>query len=192
MKKAILTSAILLAAGMAQASEDLTPRIDASRAAVKSFMTQLKGELQAGMKAGGPVNAIDVCHTKAPEITSSVSKEKGWEIGRTSLKTRNPANKPDQWELAVLKKFEQRKAAGEDPKKMEYSEVVETDGKQTFRYMKAIPTGAICLTCHGEKVAPEVEAKLKELYPEDQALGYKEGDIRGAFTIKQPISPTAP
>ncbi|RTZ59200.1 MAG: hypothetical protein DSZ32_05650 [Gammaproteobacteria bacterium] len=192
MKKAILTSAILLAAGMAQASEDLTPRIDASRAAVKSFMTQLKGELQAGMKAGGPVNAIDVCHTKAPEITSSVSKEKGWEIGRTSLKPRNPANKPDQWELAVLKKFEQRKAAGEDPKKMEYSEVVETDGKQTFRYMKAIPTGAICLTCHGEKLAPEVEAKLKELYPEDQALGYKEGDIRGAFTIKQPISPTAP
>jgi len=192
MKKAILTSAILLAAGMAQASEDLTPRIEASRAAVKSFMTRLKGELQAGMKAGGPANAISVCHTKAPEITASVSKEKGWEIGRTSLKTRNPANKPDQWELAVLKKFEQRKAAGEDPKKMEYSELVETDGKQTFRYMKAIPTGAICLTCHGEKLAPEVEAKLKELYPQDQATGFKLGDIRGAFTIKQPVSSTAP
>ncbi len=187
MKKAILTSAILLAAGVAQASEDLTPRIEASRAAVKSFMTQLKGELQAGMKAGGPVNAIGICHTKAPQITSEVSKQKGWEIGRTALKTRNPANKPDQWELAVLNQFEQRKAAGEDPKKMEYSEVVETDGKKTFRYMKAIPTGAVCLTCHGEKLAPEVAAKLKELYPEDQATGFKLGDIRGAFTIKQPI-----
>ncbi len=187
MKRAIIFAAIAFATSNAIASEDLTSRIDASRAAVKSFMTQLKGELQAGMKAGGPVNAISVCHTKAPEITSSVSKEKGWSIGRTSLKTRNPSNKPDSWELAVLKKFEERKAAGEDPKKMEFAEVVEADGKKTFRYMKAIPTGAVCLACHGESIKPEVKARLKELYPDDQATGFREGDIRGAFTIKQPM-----
>lgn len=187
MKKTFLLTVLTFITTNVIASDDITQRTDASRAAVKSFMTQLKGELQAGMKNGGPANAISVCHTKAPHIASESSKQQGWSIGRTSLKTRNAKNNPDDWELAVLKKFEERKAAGEDLKKMEFAEIVEADGKKAFRYMKAIPTGAICLNCHGETLKPEVESKLKELYPQDQARGFKEGDIRGAFTIKQPM-----
>jgi len=41
--------------------------------------------------------------------------------------------------------------------------------------------------CHGEKTDPAVGAKLKTLYPQDQATGYKQGDVRGAFTITQPM-----
>jgi hypothetical protein len=71
---------------------------------------------------------------------------------------------------------------------MDYSEFVELDGKNVFRYMKAIPTGEICLNCHGgDNVKPEVEAKLTEFYPDDKARGYSIGDIRGAFSIVQPI-----
>ena len=33
---------------------------------------------------------------------------------------------------------------------------------------------------------PDVVAKLEELYPEDTALGFEIGDIRGAFSITQP------
>ncbi len=32
-----------------------------------------------------------------------------------------------------------------------------------------------------------VKAKLAELYPDDRATGYKEGDIRGAFTLSKPL-----
>jgi hypothetical protein len=53
--------------------------------------------------------------------------------------------------------------------------------------MKAIPTGKVCLKCHGEKIDPDVEASLKQNYPRDKARGFKEGDIRGAFTITQPM-----
>ncbi len=53
--------------------------------------------------------------------------------------------------------------------------------------MKAVPTGKVCLSCHGETVAPEVEQKLAELYPDDKARGYKEGDIRGAFVVVKPL-----
>ena len=48
-----------------------------------------------------------------------------------------------------------------------------------------IAADAPCLACHGSKIAPEVSDKLKALYPKDQATGYKTGDIRGAFSIRQ-------
>lgn len=186
MKKAIAVAA-LFGLPLAASAADLQERRAASMEVVKEFMGDLKGELQKAMKAGGPVNAIGVCNTVAPTIAAEQSRKHGWEVGRTSLKPRNPSNKPDAWEEEVLKKFEERKAAGENPKKMFYEEVVEEDGKQYYRFMKAIPTGKVCLNCHGENIAEPVAAKLDALYPEDRARGYKMGDIRGAFTIKQPM-----
>lgn len=170
-------------------ADNLQDRVETSRGAAKEFQGLLGGELKAAIAAGGPVNAIQVCSRVAGEIAANVSKKHGWEIGRTSLKTRMPANAPDAWEIKVLNDFEARKAKGEDPTKLEHSETVTQDGKQVFRYMKAIsiPQDAPCLACHGEKIDPAVAAKLKELYPQDQATGYKQGDLRGAFTITQPL-----
>ena len=183
----MVLAASMLAAAPVMA-DDMAERKAASKAAVKQFFGQLKGELMKAMKEGGPINAIGACNLKAPGIAQAISQEKGWEVGRTSLKTRNSANAPDAWERGVLEKFEERKAAGEDPKTMAYAEVVEQDGRQVFRFMKAIPTAQKpCLMCHGENIKPEVAAKLDELYPSDQARGYKAGDIRGAFTITQPM-----
>lgn len=171
-------------------SEEIETRSQASRAVIKQFFGTLKGELVGALKAGGPVNAIGVCSVKAPDIADVHSTAKGWSVGRTSLKLRNPANAPDAWETKILKDFEDRKAKGEDITKMEYAEIVQgSGGKKEFRYMKAIPTAAKpCLACHGGKISPQVAAKLDELYPEDKARGYSAGDIRGAFTIRQPMT----
>ena len=139
------------------------------------------------MKSGGPVEAIVVCNEKAPAIAARHGDAKDWDVGRTSLKYRNPDNAPDAWETSILQSFEQRKADGEDVKTLDYGEFVELDGKKAFRYMKAIPTGEVCLNCHGgDTVKPEVAARLADLYPDDKARGYSIGDIRGAFTIVQP------
>lgn len=189
----VVMLAACLAAAQAQADEmptdDAQARVQASRAAIKSFAQSLQGELQTAMKAGGPVNAIGVCREKAPAIAASISDIQGWEVARTSLKPRNPDNVPDDWERGVLASFEERKAAGEDVAGMEHFEVIESDGTREFRYMKAIgiPAGAPCLACHGTEIAPEVSAKLQALYPDDQATGYGTGDIRGAFTVRQPM-----
>ena len=163
-------------------------RVQSSKAVVKEFMGQLKGELQSAMKAGGPVNAISVCQEKAPEIAKNLSEKNGWKVARTSLKTRNPANAPDAWETSVLEKFEARKKSGESVKPMAYFQQVDTQNGKAFRFMKAIPTGKVCLACHGENIDPKVAAKLKETYPDDKATGYKLGDVRGAFTITQPLN----
>ncbi|MCB1771478.1 MAG: DUF3365 domain-containing protein, partial [Candidatus Competibacteraceae bacterium] len=86
------------------------------------------------------------------------------------------------------KQFEARKAQGESVDRLEFFAVIDDDqGQQTFRYMKAIPTAGLCLNCHGEKIAPEVDAELKKLYPYDKARGFREGDLRGAFTIARPL-----
>lgn len=151
---------------------------------IKGFFKELKGTLVNAKKSGGPVAAIKACNTKAPGISENASKN-GWEVARTSLKLRNDKNKPDQWELKVLKQFEARKAKGESPKEIAFAEIVDVNGKRTFRMMKAIPTGELCITCHGNKVKPEVVNTLNKYYPNDKAKGFKIGDIRGAFTLKK-------
>jgi hypothetical protein len=156
-----------------------------ARGIAKQFFGTLKGELQGVMKQGGPVAAIGFCNIRAPQINSQVSYDVGWDVARTSLKPRNPKNAPDAWEMAVLERFEARKAAGEDVKSMEHAEIVESDGQKVFRYMKAIPTAELCLTCHGSEIPAEVATHLDQLYPKDTARGFKEGDIRGAFTLSK-------
>jgi len=159
---------------------DKAALIEEAKAAAQAFGGTLKGELEAAMKAGGPVEAMNVCHTKAPEIAKAVSAEKGVQVSRVSLKNRNPdMGVANEWQTAVLKDFEAQKAAGTDPATLVHAEVVGNE----FRFMKAIPTSALCLNCHGTELSPAVTAKLNELYPKDMATGYKEGDLRGAFVV---------
>lgn len=166
----------------------LEERAAASRAAAKEFQERLQAELVEAMK-GGPAKAIEVCHNRAPAIAAELSQRHGWRIGRTSSRLRNPANAPDAWEKKVLELLELRKRHGEGPETLEFYEVVESGGKKEFRYMKAIaiPQGAPCLVCHGTVIDSKLDATLKRLYPADQARGYREGDLRGAFTIRQPL-----
>jgi hypothetical protein len=158
---------------------------DARDISVK-FAEKLKSELVGAMKVDGPLKAIEVCNVAAPAIAADASAN-GWSVGRTSLKTRNPKNAPDVWEKRVLDEFDAAKGKGADATKLERFEVVEKNGVRTFRYMKAIPAAEPCLTCHGGSIKEPVKAKLAELYPDDRATDYKEGDIRGAFTLSKPL-----
>jgi hypothetical protein len=187
MKKIPLYASMLLLLTATVSASSVEERIAKSRQAVKEFASELKGELLAALQEGGPVNAVSVCSRKAPDIAGRISKDKGWEVGRTSLRIRNPENAPDGWQQKTLETFEERRKSGEDLATMEHSEVVTAQGKSIFRYMKAIPVGELCLTCHGKDLAPDLTAKLRELYPEDRATGFSLGEIRGAFTITQPM-----
>lgn len=180
MRFVTVTLAAALAAAPAFA-QDADPRKQEAAAIVQAFFGELKGELEAGMAQGGPVNAIAVCNEKAPGIAAAHAARTGWTVGRTSLKLRNAKNAPDAWERKVLEEFEARKAAGEKPDTLVKAEVV--DGR--YRFMKAIPTGNVCLNCHGGEIKPEVEAKLKALYPQDAATGFRVNDLRGAFTLSR-------
>ncbi|MET0026808.1 MAG: DUF3365 domain-containing protein [Candidatus Thiodiazotropha sp.] len=186
-RRAIVLLTSMMICGAAQADEAMQANVEEGKGIIKAFMTDLKGELQKSMKKDGPVGAISTCNTVAPHLAEAHSQMSRWDVGRTSLKIRNPDNVPDAWETAVLEEFEARKQAGEDPMKLVKAEVVEEQGRKVFRMMKAIPTGEVCTKCHGAELAEPVAAKLDELYPQDKARGYQKGDLRGAFTLKKPM-----
>lgn len=192
MKKvfAAVLAACVLAGPVAAQSTDIDNEsyVAEANAIIKDFMTGLKGELQRALKQEGPVGAIAVCQQAAPAVTESVAAAHGWSVGRTALKLRNPENAPDDWEQEVLEDFVARREAGADPKTLSETKVVSTDGDKTFRYMKAIPLAKKpCATCHGTNVDPDLRAEILERYPQDQAVGFKPGEIRGAFTLSRKI-----
>jgi len=170
-----------------QANTSTEAEAAAAKAAIKEFAGALQTELKGAMKAGGPIAAIGVCNTQAMPITAQASADHGMTLSRVSLKNRNPANAANDWQSAVLEDFEKKKLAGKDITRLAWSETVKAGDGQEFRFMKAIPTGEVCLKCHGTQIAPEVSQVLANLYPEDRATGYKEGDIRGAFVVTRKL-----
>jgi hypothetical protein len=156
-----------------------------------AFFEELKAELGKGLKAGGPVEAIGICNTRAPALAMEHSQSSGWSVARTSLKLRNPNNAPDAWEKMVLQRFAEQRAKGEDPDALVYTEIVEEGDEKYFRFMKGIVMPPLekmpCLMCHGENLDPGTAATLDELYPQDKARGYKAGQVRGAFTLKKKL-----
>ncbi len=137
----------------------------------------------------GPASAVAVCNEKAPQMAKAASEQTGWAIRRVSLRNRNPKAVPDAWELAALKDFDQRAAAGESPATLEKYGVVASANGNEYRYMKALPVQAMCLACHGtaDAIPPEVAEKINATYPADKAVGYSVGDIRGAITIRKAL-----
>jgi hypothetical protein len=168
-----------------QSADDTDAKMatDEARAAISTFAAALKTELVSAMQQGGPLNAIEVCHTNARAISEQVSAEQGLRLGRVSLRNRNPLNAPLDWQVPVLDSFERRVKEGESPDALDWSVVATVNGSSEFRYMKAIPTAGLCLQCHGTAISPEVSGVLNELYPQDKATGYQAGDIRGAFVV---------
>ena len=183
MKKILTALCLSVLTSGVSAEFDESAELDRAKKATAAFAGALKSELVSAMQSGGPIEAIDVCNTRAVLIGEEVSLEQGMTLSRVSLKNRNPDNAPNEWQAEVLGSFESRKAAGEAPATLAWHEVADSENGREFRFMKAIPTGAICLACHGETIAAPVAEKLAELYPEDKATGYSEGDLRGAFVV---------
>ncbi|MCY0967240.1 Tll0287-like domain-containing protein [Parathalassolituus penaei] len=179
MKKALLTLSLALTlAPIVKAEAPVEQLAEEARVQVQQFGGALKAAVKQGMEQGGPVAAINTCHLQAPAIAEQHSQSE-WQVGRTSAKLRNPDNQPDKWEQSVLESFAKRMASGESLATMEAFSVENGE----FRYMKAIATEGLCLGCHGDKLAEPVANRLAELYPADKAVGYQEGQLRGAFTL---------
>lgn len=156
---------------------------DEAKKKISLFATQLKQALLLAIEQDGLPGAVNVCHQRAPDIADSLSTD-GWRIARTSLKTRNENNQPDEWETQALRNFEAQHKAGAKFNNLTKSEL----GSAQFRYIEAIPTGQLCLACHGSAVDPTLKGAIDGLYPNDRAVNFALGDIRGAFTLTKDIN----
>lgn len=145
----------------------------------KAFKT-LSSELKAQMKAGGPVRAVSFCNVNALPLTAAVSNENGVRIKRTSDKIRNGENTASERELEIIHAYKTELSAGKELKP-----VVEKRGAEIAYYAPIKLQGA-CLNCHGVKgthISKGVDSILALKYPMDIAFNYKEGDLRGIWSI---------
>lgn len=187
--KSLVQIAMLLVALPALA-QDIGNLTADTKKTVLPVVPKVVSAMQEAVAEKGIAGAIPVCKELAPELIKEKRKETGWDIRRVSLKARNAERgTPDLWEVRQLADFNIRAANGEKPETMEKSEIVMLEGKQVFRYMKALPVADVCLKCHGpaEGLDAGLKAKLAESYPHDQATGYTKGQIRGALTVKRPL-----
>lgn len=200
MNKLIKFSAIAIAlvcilASCNQQQESVTTPTDEENkiiiakgeAVAKTLVKTLKGEVKQAIDSNGVVAAITLCNDKAIPLTQNVESlsEEGISIKRTTSKPRNQANSPDEYEKAALKHFETLIAKGETIPP-HFTQKVTARENTSYYYYKPMKMEPLCLLCHGtpETIAPDVKANLEALYPEDQALGYQEGDFRGLIRVK--------
>jgi len=143
--------------------------------ATNALAAELMGELTAALDAGDASAAIAVCRGKAPTVAAHVTEVYSVEIGRTSYRLRNPANEAPSWAEAYVADLV------EDP-----TYVAGPDGE--LGALLPIRLRAECQMCHGsaEEIDEEVMAALAESYPDDQAMGFVEGDLRGWFWVEAP------
>jgi hypothetical protein len=152
---------------------------DAARLLVSSFSVSLKAELMNAVKEGGVVNAIGVCQTKAPQVADSFSRQ-AWSIKRVTEKPRNSLNRAGVHEQEILGLF------ADTLKKIEFfDEWADPEDKTGYTYYQPIKTDTFCLNCHGHSktIDEKVALALQEKYPEDEAVNYRAGDLRGMFVV---------
>lgn len=192
MKKGWLVVGLLLVAFPLKAQEAaeapgdaedaVAKAVERARQAASAFTQELLATLLSEIKAGGPVRALTVCSVKAQELARAYSQD-GVTVRRVTLKPRNPANRPDEYEESQLVLLAHRWEKGKNA--TETADWIQEGSRLMVRYMRPITVGDLCLTCHGpvEKLDPQVRAFLAEHYPEDEAVGYKVGDFRGAVSV---------
>jgi len=176
LRVGLVLTLIIFSAGCDRSKIDEAKWKEAGAAAVLPFKKNLKQALVTGLEKGA-VNAISACRLEAPRLAETASKG-GIRVGRASRKLRNPANAPRPWMEPILEVYET------DPERREPGVVLVDD--RTVGYVEPIFVQPLCVTCHGDELAPDLQAKITELYPEDRATGYAAGDLRGIFWAELP------
>jgi hypothetical protein len=153
-----------------------------ARETADAFGGELVSTLFRELENGNPITAIHVCSEKAQEMSARFSTE-NLRIRRVSRRYRNPADEPDDYELVRLDQLQALHDRQELP--TESIQVVREGGTKSLRYMKPIVIKPPCMVCHGQvgEIDDTVLDSIHSKYPGDQAIGYKVGDLRGAFTV---------
>ncbi len=154
------------------------------KASMASFQA-LSSELKQAMSRGGIEEALSYCKMNANPITDSLSKEFGFEISRTAIKLRNPENRGDKIDELIMSTMENRIAAGmpEEPV------LINTNNDKDIRVYYPIMIKPMCKSCHGivsKEITEENYQTILNYYPEDQAVNFFDGSLRGVWKLVFP------
>ncbi len=190
MKRVILFSLITatsLIAGEANATNSNMPQeVKEGIKYIKMLGKELKANVKMRMKKDkSGVEAAEFCANNASKIAKSVSAKfpEGVRVYRTSLKVRNTNHKPDETDIKILNQL-QAKFDKKEPVKKPL--VVKVGDK--VRVYKPLVIEPVCLKCHGNinNINPKIKEIISKKYPDDKAINYKVGDLRGVIVAEMP------
>lgn len=150
---------------------------------IKMLGGALKGELQTHMKADKTgLGAMGFCTAQADSITKEVNTKlpKYALVRRTAVKSRNQNNAADVLDQKVMADYE----ASIKAKTFLPSNITIVEEGDTTRVYKPLLTKGVCLKCHGSETSHEIQEEIKRSYPKDQAVGFKEGSLRGMIVAE--------
>ncbi len=140
----------------------------------------LRNSLLHAISSQGVEGAITFCNENAYPITATYADSVV--IRRSALRYRNPKNRPDSLERLILDEMNQQVLSAGKPG----TKIVRSNSGGEIHFFKPIVLQPMCLNCHGapgKEIAAATVTKIQELYPEDRAVDFKEGDLRGVWHI---------
>lgn len=116
----------------------------------------------------------------ATNIAKRLTRESGYYVRQVSLRYRNPANRPDEFETEQLKLFA-GKAARESYR------IVRQGKENSFRYMLPMVAEKSCLECHGPY--EDAPAFVRARFPKGHySYNYRLGEVIGAVSVSIPLA----
>lgn len=169
-------------------AEQRQQALERGRAIAQETFDLLRTNLQVAIQSGGISNALPYCSLAASPLTAGMAAKHGVTLRRVTHKARGKGGKADASELAVIRTFETALAVhGPTPPP---GPIVTNGSPGTVTFFAPILIGnELCLRCHGEPgrdIQAADLAVIQRLYPEDQAVGFKMGQLRGAWRIDFP------
>jgi hypothetical protein len=193
--------AVLLLAACAPRAEEPAPSdIQAARQAALEFSLRLKREITDRLERGEEPVAIHMAYAdNVPDWSRVISNRFEVDFSRTAIGPRDPSNAPDDWELEQLETFNFLMDSGLNADTFENAAIVQEGEETVFRWIQPVRMQDTCLVCHGEEIDQRIKLPLAQEYPLDEASGYAEGQIGGAYSVRkvlrvgdQPGPPRAP
>lgn len=139
----------------------------------------LRNSLLHAINSKGMEEAITFCNERAYPITATYADSVA--IRRTASRYRNPKNEPDSLERLILGEMSEQVLSSGKPG----TKIVRSSSGE-IHFFKPILLQPMCLNCHGtpgKEIVAATTLKIQELYPEDRAVDFKEGDLRGVWHI---------
>ncbi len=163
------------------AAWDATPYRERGLEIAAITQTTMSTQLKKALEEGGVPNAVQYCNLAAYPIADSLSKIHNATIRRVTDKPRNPNSAMTAHEQEIFRQFQSQWIGNK-----QVAPIVEQLQNGEVAFYAPIGIQALCTKCHGnlgETLTPENYAVIQQLYPEDQAIGYAEGDLRGMWSI---------
>lgn len=163
--------------------------IRAARQAALSFDQKMTREISARLERQEDPVAVWLAYAdNVPGWGAEVSNAAQMDFSRTALTVRNPANAPDDWERQQMEQMAFLLDAGIDPETMEIAAIVQEGDEKALRWIRPIIVTETCLACHGEAVSPRIRLLIGQEFPLDDATGYAEGQLIGAYSVRKVLS----